>query len=421
MDYSIQWEKHFGEASVNEAAYSISEMNNDNFIVAGYADIKSENIPSHTSRIELMIVNSSGHSQRITTLSKSHGDFSYTAIQTSDNGLALLGSFSSLFFPQKVNLIKINQEKEIEWNKTLFNCGRGISLIETDDHGFVFACVGKNTASTDLYETKLVKVNSTGNVQWERYFADFAGIWDWKSYSVIQTAEGDYVLLTKESTLPLVNDDLFSQNRDLRLIRLSNSGEVLWDLNVGTSDNEFAREVIQTADGNFVVLGEILYKNNTSSIYLAKISSQGETIIWEKIFPGYNPYSLIQGGDHRLTLLATETSGKPELDSVLIITDIMGNSLEMFSFGARNPDESSQLNFNRAYDFIQKDNYFIVVGGTSSYGPSALVDLWILRIGTNNILPSSTQNITSDFIQLELWPFFIMITIICFRRHRTRY
>ncbi|MFX0210712.1 MAG: hypothetical protein ACFFDT_32335, partial [Candidatus Hodarchaeota archaeon] len=250
-------------------------------------------------------------------------------------------------------------------------------------------------------------------------------------YSVIQTAEGDYVLLTKESTLPLVNDDLFSQNRDLRLIRLTNSGEVLWDLNVGTNDNEFAREVIQTTDGNFIVLGEILYKNGTSSIYLVKISSQGEKI-WDKIFPGYNPYSLIQGENHNLTLLATETSRKTELNSVLIITDMMGNLLEMISFGARNPDESSKHNYNLAYDFIQKDDYFIVVGGTSAYGPSGSLDLWILRIGTNNIFSSSTiginniltssaQNTTSDFIQLELWPFFVMVAIISFRRHRIRY
>ncbi|MFX0212010.1 MAG: hypothetical protein ACFFDT_38905, partial [Candidatus Hodarchaeota archaeon] len=153
-------------------------MNNDNFIVVGY-----DGLESYKTKIELLIVNSSGDSQRISTLSESHGEFSYTAIQTSDSGIALLGSFSSLSLPQKVNLIKIDQEKEIKWSKTLFNCGRGSSLIETDDQGFVFACVGKNTNSTDIYETKIIKVNSTGNVQWERYFSDFAGIWDWKSYS----------------------------------------------------------------------------------------------------------------------------------------------------------------------------------------------------------------------------------------------
>jgi hypothetical protein len=72
-------------------------------------------------------------------------------------------------------------------------------------------------------------------------FGDFA-------YSIIQSSDGGYVVAGKTYSFE-------TGSRDIYVVKLDSSGNVLWTKTIGGSDDDEAYSIIQSSDGGYVVAG----------------------------------------------------------------------------------------------------------------------------------------------------------------------
>ncbi len=120
-------------------------------------------------------------------------------IQTSDGGFALVGTYT--FTPptdQHIWFVKVDDQGNLQWNKTISNSNYASSLIQTNDGGYVI--VGTQTThgpSPAFFE--LTKIDSNGNVQWSKTYGGEGNYYSAASASGIITDDGGYVIAGRAS------------------------------------------------------------------------------------------------------------------------------------------------------------------------------------------------------------------------------
>ncbi|MEC5173910.1 T9SS type A sorting domain-containing protein [Chryseobacterium nepalense] len=103
------------------------------------------------------------------------------------------------------------------------------------------------------YDLRLMKLNQQGETVWEKYFS--GNNHDFAA-STISTQDGGFaVLATSNSTKGFDKKDDSKGGSDLWLIRINEFSDELWQKTIGSTADEEARAVIQTTDMGFFVAG----------------------------------------------------------------------------------------------------------------------------------------------------------------------
>ena len=78
------------------------------------------------------------------------------------------------------------------------------------------------------------------------------------------------------------------------MIKLSETGAIIWEKSFGGDQVDEARSISQTADGNYLVVGDtrsanldVSQNNGAADLWIIKISPEG-ALIWEKTLGGSN-------------------------------------------------------------------------------------------------------------------------------------
>ena len=129
------------------------------------------------------------------------------------------------------------------------------------------------------YDFHLVKLNQQGEEVWEKYFSgqnhDFLS-------STVATQEGGFLLAgTSFSGKGLDKKDASKGGSDIWLIRINEFGDELWQKTLGTSQDEEARSVIQTADFGFMVAGNIQNAANgfgSKDVTVTRLDKNGKVL-----------------------------------------------------------------------------------------------------------------------------------------------
>jgi hypothetical protein len=152
---------------------------------------------------------------------------------TSDGGYVLATKCFSGF-----ELVKLDSSGQVHWNQTYSGPENSAaeSAIQTNDGGYALAG-WENTSQTST-STRLIKTDSSGNMQWEQKY-DGLG-----AYGLIQTSSGGYAL-TGDRAFLLITDS---------------SGNVQWNRNYDalSEDNlHFTRnyDIFEASSDQFVMVG----------------------------------------------------------------------------------------------------------------------------------------------------------------------
>ncbi|MBW3522141.1 T9SS type A sorting domain-containing protein [Chryseobacterium sp. NKUCC03_KSP] len=129
------------------------------------------------------------------------------------------------------------------------------------------------------YDFHLVKLNQQGEEVWEKYFSgqnhDFLS-------ATVATQEGGFLLAgTSNSGKGLDKKDASKGGSDIWLIRINEFGDELWQKTIGTSQDEEARSVIQTADFGFMVAGNIQNATNgfgSKDVTVTRLDKNGKVL-----------------------------------------------------------------------------------------------------------------------------------------------
>ncbi|MFI5220714.1 MAG: T9SS type A sorting domain-containing protein [Bacteroidia bacterium] len=331
--------------------------------------------------------------QQTRLFSKTFGGANYDVgsaiLQTGDSGFIIAGQTMSYGDTLgDAYLVRINREGNEIWDKSYSQrlLGGANAIAPASDGGFLLA----GHSETDSFDCQfyLIRVNSSGDTIWTRMFG---GVYDDAASAVIQTNDGNFVLAG-------FADENSPSGSDAYIVKIDISGNILWAKKYGSTANEYANSIRQTADGGYIFAGKKENPTAGYDVYLVKLDSSGNKQ-WEKTYGG-NKDDLAycvrncKDGGYVISGL-TYSFGNGSADIYLIRINATGDLLWTKTFGGNL--------FDQSYDILQvEDSGFMVAGFTRSFGDT-MNDIYIISTDKNGMMNwSKTMGGKGDDVALSI-------------------
>jgi hypothetical protein len=194
-----------------------------------------------------------------------------------------------------VQMTTFAQVPAIQWQKCLGGTSQdGANSIQpTLDGGYIVVC---QTPSTDgdvigSYgggDAWVVKLSVTGNLLWQKCLGGTS--YD-EAKSIIPTSDGGYIITGFTNSN---NEDVTGNHgvQDAWVIKLSATGNVIWQKCLGGTSYDYAESIIPTPDGGYIVAGstqssdlDVTGNHGLGDAWIIKLSATG-TVIWQKCLGG---------------------------------------------------------------------------------------------------------------------------------------
>jgi len=190
-------------------------------------------------------------------------------------------------------------QSTIQWQKSLGGSGEEMAkcIRPTTDGGYIIAghthsVNGDITSNHGDDDYWIVKINSTGTIEWEK---SFGGSYSDDAVSIQQTPDGGYIVLgTSLSPDGDVTNHHGGNNlrNDYWIVKLSSTGDLKWQKSLGGSGDDFAESMQPTADGGYIVAGwtnstdgDVTGNHGDYDGWIVKLNRTG-SIEWEKSIGG---------------------------------------------------------------------------------------------------------------------------------------
>ena len=328
---------------------------------------------------EFIITNKNYKLDNIKTFGGSDDDEANDIINTSDGGFMVIGSSKSNdgLIQNKINsesdiiLMKFDRDKSIEWVKNYGGTrdDRGQSVVEV--HGIGYALLGYSMSNDGdasnnegFHDNWVILIDSKGNIVWEKSYG-FSG--HDHAYNIIETKDGNlffngFLDVTASRGLGSTEKVLKSGKHGVGEFwchKIDLEGNILWRKYFGGTNNDRSYDSIETADGDFIIVGSSESSDNDISspkgsydIWVIKLSSNGD-FLWERSYGGSKyetANSIIQSSDKKIHILGSTLSNDMDIsfqmgssDFCLITIDSDGNLLGEQTFGGSNFDMGKKI------------------------------------------------------------------------------
>ncbi|MFZ1592194.1 MAG: MopE-related protein, partial [Chitinophagales bacterium] len=160
-------------------------------------------------------------------------------------------------------VLKLNAAGNIEWQNTIGGTADDylIDLAITPDGGYILGGYSFSNAAGDKAEPSkggadfwIVKLGAIGNIEWQNTIGGDS--YEYFS-SVATTLDGGYII--SGTTYSPVSDDITEgvfNGPDYLVMKLNSVGNIIWQNTIGAEGFDFAADIVETADGNFIVAGK---------------------------------------------------------------------------------------------------------------------------------------------------------------------
>ena len=213
---SIVWQKSLGGTN-SDFANSIIQTTDGGYIVAGSSASNDGDVSGHhggnfTYDYWIVKLSSVGDIQWQKSLGGTYDDKANSIVQANDGGYLIAGNSSS-------------NDGDVSGH-----------------HGGID------------YDYWIVKINSSGNIQWQK---SLGGTYTDTPLSIIKSADGDFLVAGYSESQ---DGDITGHRGayDYWLVKINSSGNIQWQKSLGGSYHEFAISIIQTTDRGYVVFGHSL-------------------------------------------------------------------------------------------------------------------------------------------------------------------
>ena len=338
---------------------------------------------------EFIITNKDYELDNIKTFGGSDDDEANDIINTSDGGFMVIGSSKSNngLIQNKINsesdiiLMKFDSDKSIEWVKNYGGSrdDRGQSVVEVSGIGYAllgYSMSNDGDASNNegFHDNWVILIDSKGNIVWEKSYG-FSG--HDHAYNIIKTKDGN--LFFNGFLDVTASRGLGSTEKVVKSIKhgvgefwchkIDLEGNILWRKYFGGTNNDRSYDSIETADGDFIIVGSSESSDNDISspkgsydIWVIKLSSNGD-FLWERSYGGSKyetANSIIQSSDKKIHILGSTLSDDKDIsfqmgssDFCLLTIDSDGNLLSEQTFGGSNFDMGKKIEIDN------KDNLWL--------------------------------------------------------------
>lgn len=298
-----------------------------------------------------------------------------------------------------LRLTLYSQDLQINWQHCYggTNADHVYDIIPIDGGYFLVGSTesinGDITFNHGSFDAWLLKIDSFGNIVWEKTFGgsdgDGCGI-------IIPTQNNHfYLLCASGSSDGDISYDPYPGSNDIWIVKIDNSGNIIWDKIIGGGMIDAIESATLTNDGGVAVFGWTGSQNGDVSVnygyydmWLVKLNSDGE-IVWDKSFGTDDfdyGYSVIQTSDSGFLIGGTSTIGNygnltcipHSIDAEVIILklDLLGNIEWQNCYGGSEHDG--------AFELLEIGDGYMILGYADSNdgdvtGHHGESDIWIIK------------------------------------------
>ncbi|MBZ0181574.1 MAG: T9SS type A sorting domain-containing protein [Melioribacteraceae bacterium] len=400
------WVKTFGGAG-SDICFSVAITNDNNYVVVGrvYSEVL------HVNNYMILKLNNNGEELWEKTSNCSNNDEARTVITNNDE-LIIAGNRGN--YPL---ILKTNISGDTIWTRHINDdpamFGQMRAMGQISDSNYIM--VGVNGDSQNINENKIwvIRVDNDGNVKWSKtYTKGFASALTITGQNEILVIGGNQLLKLNENGDIIWNKNITGNYsyeinsveetidrgfilvgasssccyKDLCLIKTDSVGNKLWEKTYGGEWEEVGKDVRQTSDGNYLVLGKAPISNSGGAykLWLIKMDVNGDTLWTQKFNILTDPFSYAYPESFYLTeenyIIAVGTSTTTEIGNrwfvskySLVTSDIQKN-LETISNefalyqNYPNPfNSSTKIKFNIPYSSEVKLNIYDLNGRLISH------------------------------------------------------
>jgi hypothetical protein len=204
-----------------------------------------------------------------------------------------------------------------------------------------------------------------------------------KSYGDVGVDNGQMIISTSDSGYAILGDAIqnFPDSTDIAVYRLSQIGDLSWSVKIGVPGDEFARDMKETSDGGFIIVGTTYASPLDTShgdIFAIKIDATG-FVVWSMIYGGTeqdDAYGVINAPDGGFIILgSTESYGSALASAIAFKIDANGFQ-RWVTVSSTSPDNY----FYRG--ILASDGNYVIAGGTDNTIGGSQQDHYINKIDT---------------------------------------
>lgn len=333
----------------------------------------------------------------------SNDDQANDIINTVDGGFMVIGSSKSsdgliqnkIGSESDIILMKFDSGKSLEWVKNYGGSrdDRGQSIVEVQGIGYAilgYSMSDDGDASNNegFHDNWVIMIDLKGNIVWEKSYG-FSG--HDHGYNIIRTKDGN--MFFNGFLDVTASRGLGSSGKEVKSIKhgvgefwchkIDLEGNILWRKYFGGTNNDRSYDSIETAKGDFIIVGssesndnDISFPKGSYDIWVIKLSSNGD-FLWERSYGGSKyetANSIIQSLDNKIYILGSTLSNDKDVsfqignsDFWLLTLDSNGNLLSEQTFGGSNFDMGKKIEidnrdnlwltgYSRSFDFDSNSN-----------------------------------------------------------------
>ena len=250
-------------------------------------------------------------------------------IQTSDGDYIVVGGaggdpLGGHAVQGKAFILRMSEGGGVQWIKrygiidTPNNTFWGV--VEADDGGFVLAGEKLQDRNFEFYDHFWVmKTDAYGDEEWS--IESGGNLWD-EAQDIVKLSDDSYIVTGKTS--------LSSTNLNMKVMRVSSSGQILWQNNHGGGNNDTATGITLSQNEEMVaIVGYTRSSSGSPFKYrIWGVDATSGQIMWSKIYGGNQEdkaFGIVESFDNGFTVVGRSYSHGSDRVNWMVKTDSLGN------------------------------------------------------------------------------------------------
>jgi hypothetical protein len=256
---------------------------------------------------------------------------------------------------KEIILFKTNQFLKLIWEKTLStSLNQSAADIHISNSGEIYILGNTIAAGSSEADILILKTDASGNIIWNR---NYGGAREEYARKIIGSNDGNFLITGLTQSFGKGSDDAY-------LLKIDAFGNIIWQETYGGASFDGGMDVLETSDGNILML---CFTDNFGAgdrdFWLLKLNSRG-IVIWNKLYGGEQyeePQALIQTSDGNF-VLAGHSASFVDLnhDAYAVKVDQEGNIIWEKTYGSNgihDGAEAAAANSNGGAYLVVRTNH----------------------------------------------------------------
>lgn len=269
---TIQWQNALGSGA-GETGYDVFQTADSGYVFAGSCGGNSGDVSGNHGSVDYWMgkLNSQGVLQWQKAFGGSSVEIGFRVHQTLDGGFAMTGlsatsngsgdAVGTHYGGQDFWFVKTDASGNIQWQKKYGGSGteQSYDFLQNTDSTYVICGLSGSSAGSGLVTNNfgsndywVVKISPSGNVIWDK---NYGGSGSDRPFSIAKTNDGGYILNGTTNSTDSMVTNYHGGAFDYWVIKIDGNGVLQWQRTLGGSGEDFGKSVQQTADGGYLVAG----------------------------------------------------------------------------------------------------------------------------------------------------------------------